>query len=159
MVDGTEQALAFAKQGFGKFTPTHVSHKQVEAYPLGHMEKRQDGTLLAYVELQQGGSQISVILPADIVARGWPDRGSMLVRYAPDEAHPDGYVSFSPRAAFDAGYSPIAGARTGNMADAVSVLFATFRAELQKLGDSRELAVALTHLDTARLWAREHAAR
>ena len=41
----------------------------------------------------------------------------------------------------------------------VNDLFATFRAELQKQGDSRELSVALTHLDTARLWAREHAAR
>jgi hypothetical protein len=106
MVDGTEQALAFADSKARPFTPTHVSHKQVEAYPLQTLLRQEEtGTLVALVEV--GGGLREIAVPANITARGEPPAGSMLVRYAPDEAHPNGYLSFSPRAAFEDGYSAI----------------------------------------------------
>lgn len=88
------------------FKPTHVSHKQVEAYPLERLEKRDDGRLIAIVRL--GAYEGPIEVPANITARGEPQPGSMLVRYPPMEHEPDGYLAFSPRDAFDAGYSPIA---------------------------------------------------
>jgi hypothetical protein len=107
MVDGTEQALAFAGSKARPFTPTHVSYKQVEAYLLVRLDldPNDEQGLLAIVD--DAGVQVPVKVPVDITARGAPQAGSMLVRYAPDEAHPDGYLSFSPRAAFDDGYSAI----------------------------------------------------
>ncbi|POR42541.1 DUF2829 domain-containing protein [Methylobacterium sp. V23] len=103
MVDGTEQALAFADSTARPFTPTHVSHKQVEAYPLVRLDldPSDERGLIAIVD--DGGALIPIKVPADITARGVPQAGSMLVRYAPDKAHPEGYLSFSPRGAFDAG--------------------------------------------------------
>lgn len=87
------------------FTPTHVSHKQVEAYPLDHFDPYPSGTLKAVVWVGEALQHIEV--PPDITARSMPEPGDMLVRYAPTKSEPDGYLAFSPRGAFDEGYSPI----------------------------------------------------
>ena len=101
MVDGTEQAHAFFSMT-GPFRPTHASHKQVQAYPIAAAELERDGG--GKVALK-GGALIQV--PPGFASRGAPAEGDMLVRYAPTENEPDGYLSHSPRAAFDAGYSEI----------------------------------------------------
>ncbi|GJD92893.1 hypothetical protein [Methylobacterium iners] len=126
------------------FKPTHVSHKLVEAYPLVELQKRDDGRHIAIVDV--GGYRSPIEVPANITARGEPEPGSMLVRYEPDEAHPEGYIAFSPRGPFEGGYRP-----TG--ADLVDSLFGILRETLTKLGPSREASVTMTNLDTARLWA------
>ena len=137
------------------FKPTHVSHKQVEAYPLLRLEKRGDGRLIAIVRL--GAYEGPIEVPPNITARGEPQPGSMLVRYPPTEHEPDGYLAFSPRDAFDAGYTPLPIADVAqDLRRSVPEMFAAFRAELMSLGTSREMSVALTNLDTARLWAGEH---
>lgn len=86
--------------------PNYVSHKQVEAYPLERLEHLEGGELRAVVRLENG-VLVGLVVPADIVARGEPQPGSLLVRYPPTERHPDGYLSFSPADAFAAGYVPI----------------------------------------------------
>ncbi|MFK5600227.1 DUF2829 domain-containing protein [Methylobacterium sp. HMF5984] len=89
------------------FKPTHVSHKMVEAYPLVRLKLDQadERALIAVVE--KDGAEASIKVPGDITARGAPQPGSMLVRYMPTEAEPDGYLAFSPRSAFDEGYRAI----------------------------------------------------
>lgn len=89
------------------FKPTHLSHKQVEAYPLIRLklDEQDERGLIAVVDV--AGEQREILVPASITARGTPEPGSMLVRYEPNEREPDGYFSFSPRAPFDAGYSAI----------------------------------------------------
>ncbi|MFB0490224.1 hypothetical protein ABIE45_002810 [Methylobacterium sp. OAE515] len=91
------------------FKPTHVSHKQVEAYPLVRLmlDEENDRGLIAIVD--DCGQQREISVPASITARGSPEPGSMLMRYEPNEREPDGYLSFSPRAPFNAGYAPIRG--------------------------------------------------
>lgn len=132
------------------FKPTHQSFKQVEAYPLVELQKR-DGDLLVAI-VSYGAYPGPIEVPADIIARGEPEPGSMLVRYAPDGANPDGYLAFSPREAFNAGYRPIAATPEGSL----TALFASLRAAIVAAGTSRELSVAVTHLDAAWLWAGEH---
>lgn len=132
------------------FKPTHVSHMQVEAYPLIALQKGETGTLVAVVE--DGDFLRAIDVPTDITARGEPQPGSMLVRYAPDEAHPEGYLAFSPREAFEAGHRRIGATPEGSL----TALFASLRAAIVALGPSREASIVLTHLDTARLWAGEH---
>lgn len=84
------------------FSPTHVSHKQVEAYPITAAEFRSDGSgRIALV----GGVVIDV--PAGFASRGAPTEGDMLVRYAPVPGQSDGYLSHSPRAVFEDGYAPV----------------------------------------------------
>jgi hypothetical protein len=109
MVDGTEQALAFGKRAF---TPTHISHKQVEAYPLVRLDgdPNDENVLLAIVE--KDGAEVPMTVPANITARGIPQAGSMLVRYPPVEGLPD-YYAFSPRGPFDAGNTPLSEAMNG----------------------------------------------
>lgn len=79
------------------------SHKVVEAGPIrGWGSSAEPGTLV--VDLDDGGSGgigTKVIAPCSIFARGDPARGDYLVRYD------DGYLSWSPKAAFEAGYSEI----------------------------------------------------
>lgn len=89
------------------FTPTHVSHKRVEAYPLKRLVWTSNERGIAYV--LDGDRCREIEVPANITARGYPEKGSMLVRYAPDAEHPDGYLAFSPRQPFDEGYAPIRG--------------------------------------------------
>lgn len=73
-----------------------VSHKRVEAGQIVTASPgEEDGVVLL-----KGGEQVSV--PAKIFARGVPSAGDYLVRYA------DGYLSFSPKAAFEDGYREVA---------------------------------------------------
>ncbi|KAA0122147.1 hypothetical protein CIW48_19295 [Methylobacterium sp. P1-11] len=84
------------------FKPTHVSHKQVEAYPIAAAEFQADGSGRIALE---GGRIIDV--GAGFAARGAPAEGDYLVRYAPVPGETDGYLSHSPRGVFEAGYAPV----------------------------------------------------
>lgn len=84
------------------FAPTHVSHKQVEAYPIAAAEFQADGS--GRIALKGG---ILVDVPAGFASRGAPSEGDMLVRYQPIPGESDGYLSHSPRAAFESGYAPL----------------------------------------------------
>lgn len=84
------------------FTPNFVSHKQVEAHPIAAAEFDETGA--GKVALK-GGAVVSV--RPGFASRGAPAEGDMLVRYEPTENEPDGYLSHSPRAVFDAGYRPL----------------------------------------------------
>lgn len=84
------------------FSPTHVSHKQVEAYPIAAAEFRSDGS--GRIALK-GGAVVDV--PAGFASRGAPEEGDYLVRYAPVPGQSDGYLSHSPRGVFEAGYAPV----------------------------------------------------
>lgn len=79
------------------------SHKVVEAAVIESWytdESGPPGTERRVAQLA-GGERVEV--PDDIGARGWPVLGEdYLVRYE------GGYVSWSPKAAFEAGYSEIA---------------------------------------------------
>ena len=105
MVDGTEQAKAFEeKTGLGTFAPTHVSHKRVEAYPIAAAEFSADGSGRVGVNDPVRG-YIIVLVPAGFLRRpGAVTEGDMLVRYEPTAEEPNGYLSHSPRAVFEAGY-------------------------------------------------------
>jgi hypothetical protein len=84
------------------FAPTHVSHKQVEAYPIAAAKFQADGS--GRIALKGG---LLVDVPAGFASRGAPTEGDMLVRYEPIPGESDGYLSHSPRMVFEAGYSPI----------------------------------------------------
>ncbi|MBA9063100.1 hypothetical protein GGQ91_002488 [Methylobacterium fujisawaense] len=84
------------------FSPTHVSHKQVEAYLIVAAEFQSDGS--GRIALKGG---ILIDVPAGFASRGAPTEGDMLVRYEPIPGQSDGYLSHSPRMVFEAGYSPI----------------------------------------------------
>jgi len=84
------------------FAPTHVSHKQVEAYPIAAAEFQADGS--GRIALKGG---LLVDVPAGFASRGAPSEGDMLVRYEPIPGETDGYLSHSPRMVFEAGYLPV----------------------------------------------------
>lgn len=71
----------------------YQSHKVVEA---AQIVMHTDGRV---VVSDGPGHEEVVIVPADFGARGEPSNGDYLVRY-----QPDGYLSWSPRAVFEAGY-------------------------------------------------------
>lgn len=76
---------------------TYRSHKVVEAAPIKTFLS--GGNQGPFVVLEDG-EQIAV--PINFAARGAPERGDYLVRY-----QPDGYLSWSPKAVFEAGYTEI----------------------------------------------------
>jgi|VirMetMinimDraft_7_1064189.scaffolds.fasta_scaffold00089_16 hypothetical protein len=83
----------------------YQSHKIVEAAPIiGYT------ALGNYVNVEadndDGYERIAV--PGDFFARGNPDLGDYLVRY-----QPDGYLSWSPKAVFEAGYTELTGDHPG----------------------------------------------
>lgn len=84
---------------------TYQSHKVVEAAPI--MGYTALGNYVN-VEADNADGYERVSVPGDFFARGNPDLGDYLVRYAPD-----GYLSWSPRAVFDAGYTIIQEAKPG----------------------------------------------
>jgi hypothetical protein len=71
------------------------SHKVVEAAPI---IMHTDGLV---VVRNADGTEEHVKVPEDFGARGEPSNGDYLVRY-----QPDGYLSWSPKAAFEDGYAP-----------------------------------------------------
>ena len=111
------------------FNPTHVSHKQVEAYPIAAAEFQADGSGKVGVNHPEHGYLV-VPVPAGFLRRpGAVTEGDMLVRYAPTAEEPHGYLSHSPRAVFEAGYAaiggqaePASGAKRLSMADIQSVI-------------------------------------
>lgn len=104
------------------FNPTHVSHKQVEAYPIAAAEFQRDGS--GKVALATGAI---LAVPPGFASRGAPAEGDMLVRYAPTEDEPDGYLSHSPRAVFEAGYAPVSKSSAMSFGDALTALKAGHR--------------------------------
>lgn len=96
------------------FNPTHVSHKQVEAYPIAAAEFQADGSGKVGVNHPEHGYLV-VPVPAGFLRRpGAVTEGDMLVRYAPTAEEPHGYLSHSPRAVFEAGYAPLIPAQHRN---------------------------------------------
>lgn len=103
------------------FNPTHVSHKQVEAYPIAAAEFHADGSGKVGVT-DRSGAYVVVPVPAGFASRGAPTEGDMLVRYAPTAEEPHGYLSHSPRAVFDAGYAPVSNTSRMSFGDALIAL-------------------------------------
>lgn len=109
------------------FNPTHVSHKQVEAYPIGAAEFQADGSGKVGVHHPEHG-YIVVPVPAGFLRRpGAVAEGDMLVRYAPTESEPDGYLSHSPRDVFEAGYAAVSKSSAMSFGDALAALKAGHR--------------------------------
>jgi len=75
----------------------YKSHKIVEA-----AEIVQHGDEFVVVRGADGVEQ-TIAVPENFAARGEPSNGDYLVRYLPD-----GYLSWSPRAAFEDGYTKAA---------------------------------------------------
>ena len=109
------------------FNPTHVSHKQVEAYPIAAAEFQRDGSGKVGVNHPEDG-YIVVPVPAGFLRRpGAVSEGDMLVRYAPTENEPDGYLSHSPRDVFEAGYAAVSKSSAMSFGDALAALKAGHR--------------------------------
>lgn len=77
--------------------PTYVSHKRVKAAPIAAAEFNADGS--GKVALRTGDL---VEVPAGFASRGVPSEGDYLVQY-----EPDGYLSWSPKKAFEDGYTRV----------------------------------------------------
>lgn len=115
-------SLGSEVRGLPAFNPTHVSHKQVEAYPIRAAEFQADGSGKVGVEHPTRG-YVVVPVPAGFLRRpGAVSEGDMLVRYAPTEAEPHGYLSHSPRSVFEDGYRAVANRLS--LADIQSVVVA-----------------------------------
>lgn len=100
-------SLGSEVRGLPAFNPTHVSHKQVEAYPIRAAEYQADGSGKVGVVHPTRG-YVVVPVPAGFLRHpGAVAEGDMLVRYAPTEAEPHGYLSHSPRSVFEDGYRPV----------------------------------------------------
>ena len=78
--------------------PEYRSHKIVRAAAITAGPVN-EGTDTAFVELRGG---ITAKMPSSVFARGTPQIGDYIVVYD------DGYVSWSPKAAFEGGYSALA---------------------------------------------------
>jgi hypothetical protein len=76
--------------------PRFVSHKEVQALEIGHIEGEATMGATVYFKDEQFGS---LYCEAKMFARYVPQPGDFLVFYA------DGYKSFSPQAAFVEGYT------------------------------------------------------
>lgn len=87
------------------FVPNYVSHKRVEAYPIAEVADV-GGELQVLVQLP--GHQVERLeVPPGFFARAVPLAGDYVVRYEPDDDHPEGYLAQTPRHAFEGGYTPI----------------------------------------------------
>ncbi len=80
--------------------PRYRSHKIVEAAPIYTDGGQAIGEPHVVVDLPDG-KPVAVHVPASFFARGKPERGDYLVRYE------DGYLSWSPKKAFEEGYTLI----------------------------------------------------
>jgi hypothetical protein len=78
----------------------YQSHKIVEAAPIYGTDPSTSTVVIS----EAGHPRWEVEVPKDFFARGVPGIGDYLVRY-----QPDGYLSWSPKAVFEAGYSAIDG--------------------------------------------------
>lgn len=87
--------------------PTHVSHKRVEAYPICAAEFEEDGSGKVGVEHPSGAYIVVPVPPKFLRNPGDVAEGDYLVRYEPTRSDPHGYLSYSPRAVFEGGYTAI----------------------------------------------------
>ena len=85
--------------------PQYRSHKVVRAAPMGSFEGIEDGKQIVRLALSEGHS-LRVGVDQAVFARRGPEPGDYLVVYD------DGYISWSPKAAFEGGYTLLA-AETG----------------------------------------------
>lgn len=75
----------------------YKSHKVVEA---GRIDMKPGPIAdIVYISDPDGDGMIPVQVPDGVFARGVPNEGDYLVRYE------DGYMSWSPKEAFESGYS------------------------------------------------------
>jgi hypothetical protein len=80
--------------------PAYVSHKRVKAAPIVAV-RGAEPMLSPVVEIRvPGGPNQIIAVPRGIFSRGTPIEGDYLVVYD------DGYMSWSPRKAFEEGYQP-----------------------------------------------------
>ncbi|WP_345820157.1 DUF2829 domain-containing protein [Methylobacterium fujisawaense] len=93
--------------GLGAFEPTHVSHKRVEGYLIAAAEFEEDGSGKVGVDHPARGYIVVPVPPRFLRNPGDVAEGDYLVRYEPTDEQPHGYLSYSPRAVFEAGYSEI----------------------------------------------------
>lgn len=89
------------------FKATHVSHKQVEAYPIAAAEFQEGGSGKVGVQHPTRGYIVVPVPPRFLRNPGDVAEGDYLVRYEPTDEQPHGYLSYSPRAVFEAGYTVI----------------------------------------------------
>lgn len=82
---------------------TYQCHKRVQAAPITRIEDE------AVVVEQPNGYRNRVDVPAGFFGRGVPQPGDYLVQYE------DGYLSWSPKAAFEAGYRVVESGADGDM--------------------------------------------
>lgn len=84
---------------------TYQSTKIVEAAPItGIPAKNEPGSHLTHLYIKTGDGPDDfqeIPVPSDIATRYWPELGDYLVKYA------DGYLSISPKKAFEEGYAEI----------------------------------------------------
>jgi hypothetical protein len=80
-------------------------------------------------------------VPSATFARGRPKPNDYLIRYA------DGYLSWSPARAFEAGYRPLPSLRERALQGLADTLTA-----LKQAPPSREVSIAITQTETAMLW-------
>ena len=78
----------------------YKSHKTVEASPIYRVNRARIVGDQSYL-IVNGGS-LAIDVPEDFFARGVPEIGDYLVRY-----QPDGYLSWSPKHVFEAGYTDL----------------------------------------------------
>ena len=78
--------------------PVYECHKRVRAAKISDPLLRIHGTGKPQIEVEIDGQRQLADVPANIWARGEAMRGDYLVIYD------DGYTSWSPRGAFEAGY-------------------------------------------------------
>lgn len=83
---------------------TYRSHKLVQAAPIYGADPK---ALSIFTATSDGLPSEEFRLPAGFFARGTPAPGDYLVRY-----EPDGYLSWSPKAVFEAGYALVDGEGT-----------------------------------------------
>lgn len=79
----------------------YQSHKIVEAAPIDRVNRAKIVGEQSYLIVN--GGALAVDVPEDFFGRGVPEMGDYLVRYMPD-----GYLSWSPKAVFEAGYTACA---------------------------------------------------
>lgn len=88
--------------------PRWRSHKEVGAAPLIRVDGRTESG--GYVlSVGDPDHPVTVIAPADIFARAMANAGDYIVRYD------DGYLSWSPKAAFESGYVGIGPGNANNV--------------------------------------------
>jgi hypothetical protein len=76
--------------------PKYLSHKEVSAAKIAAVDQGADGSITVHLE---GGFDSVTISHHDRKHKPAPEKGWYLVQYS------DGYISFSPAAAFEEGYA------------------------------------------------------